>query len=94
MAVPDRPSVGGDRVTGLPLGARVAHHTFFETDDEVAAWPELVGTVVDPTAEELEYVKTYPTRHGPDAGDVLVQWDDDEWDRSWEDPDGLLEVTA
>jgi hypothetical protein len=67
----------------LSVGTRVTY------DDEPVLHPEITGTVTDPTAEELEYVKTYDGAVGPDYGDVLVQWDDDSTDRSWECPEGL-----
>lgn len=62
----------------LTAGTRVCY------EDEDPANPEFVGTVVEPTTEELVHVKTYSDPVGPEHGDVLVAWDGDaSWDRSW-----------
>jgi hypothetical protein len=72
----------------------VKHGTRVRWDDEDPANPERVGTVMEPTEEELAYVATWsPTARRSVQGHVIVRWDgDEEWDRAWCDPDDLQEV--
>lgn len=66
----------------LPVGTRVTY------DDEPTP-PEMIGRIAEPTPEELAHVKTYSDPHGPEHGDVLVDWGADSLDRSWERPTDL-----
>lgn len=70
----------------FPIGTRVTY------DDEPLDSPEVRGTIVLSTDEEQEYAKTYSDPVGPEHGDVLVQWDDDELDRYWERPSDLQKL--
>lgn len=70
----------------MKIGDRVTY------SDEDVDEPSIAGTIVEPTAEELEHAKTYEYPVGPDQGDVMVEWDDDE-SRSWEDPSDLTLLT-
>lgn len=70
----------------LPVGTRVTYDDEVDLEQKPS---DLVGVIAEPTADELEYAQTYGDPVGPEAGDVLVQWGSDEWDRSWEDPRGL-----
>lgn len=55
---------------------------------------KFIGTVVEPTAEELAYVNTWSlAEQEAIRGWVIVHGDLNEpWDRGWYDPSGLLVV--
>jgi hypothetical protein len=63
--------------------------TWVTYDDEDPAHPEIVGEVVEPTDEEIDYGATYEYPRGPEHGHVVVKWDDDILSRSWEEVEDL-----
>lgn len=69
----------------FPVGTPVT----YDDQDPTDIPPDLRGVIAEPTATELDHVKMYSDPVGPDAGDVLVQWGAEQWDRSWERPDDL-----
>jgi hypothetical protein len=72
----------------LPVG------TFVTYDDEPEPLcADAAGVIVEPSPDELAHVKTYPDTHGPEAGEVLVEWDGDRELGSWEDPRDLRVIS-
>jgi hypothetical protein len=66
-----------------PPGTRVTY------DEEPLDTPEFAGVIVEPTAAEIAHGKTYDLEVGPDYGDLLVEWEQEGWNRSWEHPSNL-----
>lgn len=76
-----------EQLNGFSVGTRVTY------DDEDPANPEITGVIVEPTAEEIAYAATYSDPVGPDAGDVLVDWDDEpKPSRAWTRPGDLIRL--
>lgn len=75
-----------------PIGTRVTYN-----DEPVDV--QIIGTIAEPTTAEVDYVRTaYDGGVGPDYGDLLVEWDDEEGEdlppRSWEHPSVLQRMPA
>ena len=71
--------------------------TLVTYDDEDPATTTHVGMVVEPTERELAEIEarnaaTTDGPIGPENGDVLVEWLEDEPYRYWEHPSYLVEV--
>lgn len=62
---------------GTPVGTYVTY------DDEPDP-PDVWGTIVEPSADELAYGQAYEYPVGPELGYLLVDWGSDDFDRSWE----------
>lgn len=69
----------------FPVGTPVA----YDDEDPADLGDDARGVIVEPTPAELEHAKTCSDPVGPDAGDVLVEWGGQAWDRSWVRPDDL-----
>lgn len=71
----------------MNIGQRVTY------EDEPLERPEVIGYVVAPTDIELAYAKKYSDAVGPEYGDIMVQWDeDDPTNRAWHQPTELQEL--
>lgn len=68
----------------MKIGDRVTY------DDEPEG-TDMLGTVSEPTTEEIAHAKTYEYPVGPEQGDVVVQWDEG-GERTWEDPSDLVVI--
>jgi hypothetical protein len=67
--------------------------TWVTYDDEDPKDPSIVGQIVEPTGQEICRGASYEYPRGPEHGHVLVEWDDDNLSRSWQEV-GDLQIIA
>ena len=68
----------------MKIGDRVTYGDEYLGGDPA----EMVGTIVEPTEDELRIARTSGDAYGANHGDVMVEWGDG--DRFWEDPADLV----